>query len=138
MRYFEHNEAGSIAATIPRTGRRPESTENIMIASQDTRQFCLSAHAEARMHERGVSLEAIELAFAHGRRTHVRGACYFSIGRTEIRQHRERCPEIARHHGLHVVTRADGTILTVYKNRGFRILRPSRGPQWVPQQWSAP
>ena len=88
------------------------------------------------MHKRGVTRAAVELTLSYGRQTYVRGARYYSIGRKEIRRHRERCPEMARHEGLHVVTQANGTILTVYKNRGFRVLRPTPRIQWANAGWS--
>ena len=66
------------------------------------------------------------------RRTHIRGDVCFSPGRKEVRQYHERCGAVGDSEGLHIVTQPDGAIVTVYKNRQSRVLRPRRAPQWGP------
>lgn len=88
--------------------------------------FKLSAHARDRMSARRVSLLDLELVLSHGRMRYLRGARIFALGRKEVLNHRAERRALQRLEGLQIVTSLDGTIMTVYKNRDFRTLRPGR------------
>ena len=83
-------------------------------------------HAWQRMTERGLSTAAIEAALDYGRIVHVRGAAIFAIGKKEVARCQSRGINISDLEGVQVVCKSDGMILTVYRNRDFRGLRPRR------------
>ena len=85
-----------------------------------------SRHARRRMSSRRISSDQIEAAIRYGREINTRGATIFAIGRKEIRRRPGSRRLGDRTEGLQVV--ADGTIITAYRNRSFRSLRPSRRP----------
>ena len=68
----------------------------------------------------------------HGRFVHVRGADIYVVGRREIKSVAEQGLDISDLHGLHVVCASDtGVVITAYRNRNLRGLRPrKRGGQW--------
>ena len=85
----------------------------------------LTNHALKRMVERAVSARAVEAALLHGRVYHVRGAEIHVIGRKEVLRHRKSGIDLADYEGTQVVCDPDGTVVvTAYKNRDFRGLRP--------------
>ena len=83
-------------------------------------------HAWQRMTERGLSTAAIETALDYGRIVHVRGAAIFAIGKKEVAGCQSRGINISDFEGVQVVCKPNGMILTVYRNRDFRGLRPRR------------
>ena len=89
----------------------------------------LTDHAWQRMTSRGISSEAIRMALTYGRRLHLRGALYHVVGRREIDRHRRHGLDLSPAEGVHVVCSLDGRIVTVYRNRSLRGLRPRRGPR---------
>lgn len=85
----------------------------------------LTRHAWKQMSARGISDEAVMAAFQHGRRVYVRGAMIHAIGRKEIEFAEKEGHDLRPFHGVQVVCNAhDGTVITVYRNRDFRGLRP--------------
>ncbi|GIW71168.1 MAG: hypothetical protein KatS3mg102_0710 [Planctomycetota bacterium] len=86
----------------------------------------LTRHAAVRMAQRGISRRGVELALDFGRERFVRGARIFVIGRREIERARRCGVDLADLEGLHVVVSHDGHILTTYRNRDLRGLRPKR------------
>jgi hypothetical protein len=84
----------------------------------------LSWHAWCRLHARRLSGGAVEAALSCGRVVHVRGAAIHVIGRREVARWRRRGIDLSRFEGVHVVCAPDGSILTVYRNRDLRGLRP--------------
>ena len=90
-------------------------------------QGTMTRHARDRMYERGLSLEVIGMALKFGRRIYTRGACIHVIGRKEVDQYRQRGIDLEDCHGLQVVCATDdGHVITAYRNRNFRGLRPRR------------
>jgi hypothetical protein len=65
-------------------------------------------------------------ALAYGRRVHVRGATIRAIGRREVARYRSHGIDLAMYEGVQVVCGSDGAVLTAYRNRDFRGLRPRR------------
>lgn len=84
----------------------------------------LTMHASQRMNARRIPEAAVWAALEHGRIVHVRGASIHAIGQKEIRRFRERGIDLSCYEGIQIVGAPDGTILTVYRNRDFRGLRP--------------
>lgn len=60
----------------------------------------------------------------YGRRVYVRGVKSHVIGRKEVRSFLRKGIELANFEGIHVVCNIEGTIMTTYRNRDFRGLRP--------------
>jgi hypothetical protein len=86
----------------------------------------LTRHAWKRMTSRNLSASAVQAALECGRVAYVRGAAIFAIGRKEVKRYSLKGTDLSRYEGLHVVCTPEGTILTVYRNRDFRGLRPNR------------
>ena len=97
--------------------------------------FRLSRHARLRTHARRFGVAAIEAALAYGRAVYVRGAEIRAIGRKEVLRCRQRDINLRRFEGIQVVCRPRaGVVLTAYRNRDFRGLRPYRrsSARWRP------
>jgi len=107
-----------------------DSHAPVFAATGSAPRIPLSAHARKRMTARGISAEAVGMVLDHGRRTHVRGAVIHVVGRKEIARARSRGLDLAPFEGIHVVCASDGAIVTVYRNRDLRGLRPRRGRGW--------
>jgi hypothetical protein len=110
-------------------GNRLEGEEmNSNVASKDIdfEDYTLTQHALQRMGTRGLSSSEVSLVLAYGRQVHTRGAMIYVVGRKEI----SRCAafgiDLSELDGLQVICSTGGTILTVYRNRDFRGLRPRR------------
>lgn len=72
---------------------------------------------------------------AYGRVVHVRGAEIHAIGRKEVLRYRQRGIDLRMYEGIQVVCRPGaGVVLTVYRNRDLRGLRPHRrsAARWKP------
>jgi hypothetical protein len=69
-------------------------------------------------------MSAVEAALRFGRVAHVRGGQIHAIGRKEVARYRQAGIDLTRYEGVQVVCAPDGAILTVYRNRDFRRLRP--------------
>ena len=97
--------------------------------------FQLSRHARLRTHARRFGVAAIEAALAYGRVVYVRGAEIHAIGRKEVLRYRQRGIDLRMYEGIQVVCRPGaGVVLTVYRNRDLRGLRPHRrsAARWKP------
>lgn len=86
----------------------------------------LTHHAWQRMCARGFSPQTLDTVLAYGRVARVRGADIYAIGRSEVSQYRNRGVDLEQYEGVQVVCTPQGKILTVYRNRDFRGLRPRR------------
>lgn len=89
-------------------------------------QSKLTRHAWERMTSRNLSSSAVQAALEYGRLAYVRGAAIYAIGRKEVERYASEGIDLTQHEGVQVVCTPQGTILTVYRNRDFRGLRPSR------------
>lgn len=95
-------------------------------------ELALTHHALERMKTRRVSEKAIQLILTYGRLVHVRGADIYAVGRREVEQSRLLGIDLGALEGLQVVCSSDGAVITVYRNKDFRGLRPSgRGRTWA-------
>ena len=91
----------------------------------DPLELVITAHAGARMGERRIRADAVEAAVRHGRIFHVGGAEIHVIGKKDVMRHLRRGVDLAVHEGVHVVcSPAERVVLTVYRNKDFRGLRP--------------
>lgn len=90
----------------------------------------VSRHAHRRMNARGIGREMVEQVLAFGRVARIRGAEIYAVGRREVQQWAERGVDLREAEGVQVVcSLLDGTVITVYRNRDFRGLKP-RGPRF--------
>ncbi len=89
----------------------------------------LTKHAFYQMNSRGLSPKAIAAAVNYGRVVHTRGAEIHAIGHKEVGLYERDGIDLSRFEGVQVVCSPDGSILTVYRNRDFRGLRPRRRSQ---------
>jgi len=92
--------------------------------------YQLSQHALDRMDARRLPAEAVRSVLAYGRAVWTRGACVHVIGRKEVRRYRRAGLDLAHYEGVHVVVSPEGTVLTVYRNRDLRGLRPDTRRRW--------
>lgn len=86
--------------------------------------YSLTRHAWERMCERGLSPAVIGLVLKYGRTTHTRGAIIYAVGRNEVRHHRHDDIDLSEVEGIQVVCNASYGVVTAYRNRNFRGLRP--------------
>lgn len=90
----------------------------------------LTRHAWERMSARGISPDAVRRVIDHGRVAHVRGATIYAVGRKEVERYQKDDINLSDVEGVQVVCSNSGTVLTVYRNRDLRGLRPrSRRPR---------
>src|SRR5271157_3550838 len=90
----------------------------------DVTGFGLTQHARRRMCARRITLDGVRAALDYGRVVYTRGAMIYALGRKELEQCRKDHLEISRLNGLQVVCSRGETILTTYRNKSFRGLRP--------------
>ena len=76
------------------------------------------------MTTRRISQTALSAVINYGRVVYVRGAKIYVIGRKEIEAFLRKGIELTDFEGIHVVCSPEGTIMTTYRNRDFRGLRP--------------
>ena len=84
----------------------------------------ITTHARMRMMARRISETALSVVIDYGRVVYVRGAKIYVIGRKEVTKFLRQGVELADYEGIHVVCSTEGVILTTYRNRDFRGLRP--------------
>jgi hypothetical protein len=89
-------------------------------------QILLTKHAQERLHARRIPAVAVEMALLFGRESRVRGATLFAIGRREVEWFGERGVDLKGYEGIQVVCVREQLVVTVYRNRDFRGLRPRR------------
>lgn len=83
----------------------------------------LTRHATSRIDARRIR-QGVEAALRFGRVVHVRGARIYALGRKEVRKHARQGVNLGPHEGIQVVCSPDGAVLTAYRNRDFRGLKP--------------
>ncbi len=84
----------------------------------------LTRHATMRSHARSIPHRQINLALDWGREVNVRGAWIYAIGRREVARARRHGVDLRSAEGVHVVCSSDGAVITVYRNRSLKGLRP--------------
>jgi hypothetical protein len=91
--------------------------------------YWLTQHTIDQMNVRRISEQAVTSALIYGRAAWTRGARIFAIGNREIERFRGQGIDLEDLDGVQVVTKPDGTILTVYRNRNLRDLRRHNHPR---------
>lgn len=87
------------------------------------------------MHARRLSAEAVTMAMVYGRVAWTRGARIFAIGRRAVERYRAYGIDLNPFESDQVVTRPDGAIRTVYRNRDLRGLRRDDQPRRRRRAW---
>lgn len=87
-------------------------------------EYSVTRHAWERMSRRGLSPAAVRLVLNYGRTAYIRGATIYVVGRKEVERYRQDGIELSSVEGVQVVCTGSGAILTVYRNRDLRGLRP--------------
>jgi len=72
----------------------------------------ITEHANKRMHQLGISEDAINYAISNGRKRYAKGCIYYFVGKKEVdAEHNEL-------NGLHVLVSCDKRdVITTYKSR---------------------
>ena len=92
--------------------------------------FRLSQHAIKRMSQRAISPEQIRMALEYGRLIHSRNAKFYVVGKKEVQRHIREGLDLRMMEGLQVVVNEKkNLVMTVYKSRDFRQIRPQRRQQ---------
>jgi hypothetical protein len=86
----------------------------------------ISDHARRRMDSRRLSFTDVQAALDFGRTVYTRGAAIHVIGRKEVQHWLARGIDLTPCEGVHVVCTTAGHVLTTYRNRDLRGLRPCR------------
>lgn len=97
----------------------------------------ITRHAQKQSFARRLPASSLMAALAHGREVHTRGAMLFVIGKKEVARARKDGTDISGFEGVHVVCTPEDTILTVYRNRNLRRLRPTRRTRTVRYRFTA-
>ena len=100
----------------------------------------VSDHARKRMNERGLDDKALEMAFNYGRPVYTRRSYIYVIGKKEIKHAKKKFKiDLQRYEGVQVVVSIETPqIITVYRNKDFRTLKPkTRRIKWAPQHVKA-
>ena len=87
----------------------------------------LTRHAEVRMRQRRIRRDAVEAALDYGRMVHTRGAVVYGIGHKEVDRYQAEGIDLSEYDGVQVVCSLHNEVITVYRNRNFRRLRPGLG-----------
>jgi len=85
---------------------------------------CLTRHAWSRMCGRSLSPDMVRRVLSYGRVAHARGATIYAVGRKEVERFRAEEIDLSDVEGVQVVCSDTGAVITVYRNRDFRGLRP--------------
>jgi hypothetical protein len=96
----------------------------------------LTWHAQTRLTARSLSHETISAAMTFGRSIRIRGAEIYVIGRKEVEHYRHQGIDLSPFEGIQLVCSRDGAVITIYRNRDFRGLRPHRRPRWRCSKWT--
>lgn len=89
----------------------------------DHPDFHLTKHALSRIDGRRIPTHAVQVVLAYGRRAWTRGAQVFALGRREVQRAAHRGLDLLPYEGIQVVCTPDGSVLTVFRNHSFRLLR---------------
>ena len=99
-------------------------TTNVANKATDFQDYAFTHHALQRMSMRRVPSSKVNLVLTYGRKTHTRGAIIYVIGKKEISQCAAFGIDLSELDGLQVVCSNEGAVITVYRNRDLRGLRP--------------
>ncbi|MEM5430579.1 DUF4258 domain-containing protein [Cupriavidus oxalaticus] len=86
----------------------------------------VTAHAELRMQQRGISAQLLELVLRYGRTLYERGLSFRVIGHKEVEHHARNGVDLKCAEGVHVLVESNGTVITTYRNHNLRKIRPGK------------
>jgi hypothetical protein len=86
----------------------------------------MTHHALIRIGARRLPYCAIAAALTFGRLLYIRGAQVYVVGRREVQEAGDQVAWLAQYIGVHVVCGDGGRIITAYRSRDLRSLRPRR------------
>ena len=99
--------------------------KTVLHQSEYGQGFSLSCHAIKRMSQRAINPEHIQLALEYGRLIHSRHAKFYVIGKKEVQRLGKEGVDLRQMEGLQVVvSEKTNLVMTVYKNKDFRQIRP--------------
>ncbi|TXH47175.1 MAG: hypothetical protein E6Q92_00940 [Burkholderiaceae bacterium] len=99
--------------------------------NKDSNTPAITKHAWTRMCKRGLNWQTVDTVLSYGRVIHVRGAAIHAIGRKEVEKLARSGVDVGGCEGVQVVCTPNGSdILTVYRNRDFRGLKPRGSRRW--------
>ena len=84
----------------------------------------ITYHAEMRMCQRGICADTLELILQFGRKIRSKGAIFYVIGKKEIQRYCQVEPKLRNMEGMQVLTTHEGTVITTYRNKNLRSIRP--------------
>jgi len=87
-------------------------------------EFTLTHHAKTRMDGRGIASHTIQMVLEFGREIRAKGAIFHVIGKWEIQQFQKLEPRLKDLEGVQVLTTEDGRVITAYRNRNLRQIKP--------------
>ena len=97
---------------------------NICDATNDV-NFHLSKHAQLRMSQRSIDLKQIEQVLSYGRMIHSRRARFYIVGKKDTKRLSKTGISTQGLENMQVlVEEKSNTIITVYRNKNFRHIRP--------------
>lgn len=87
--------------------------------------FQLSKHAQLRMSQRSIDLKQIEKVLSYGRVIHSRRARFYVVGKKDTKRLSKTGINTQGLENMQVLVEGKtNTIVTVYRNKGFRHIRP--------------
>lgn len=94
-------------------------------AAANDEHFGLSQHALMRMSQRSIDLEQVQLVLAYGRMVHSRRARFYVVGRKDMKRLEKAGIDAESLENIQIVVdEKSNRILTVYRNKDFRQIRP--------------
>ena len=109
-----------------RPGGWASRPKNQDVITDEITGFGFTQHAKRRMCARRITMDAVRAALDYGRVVYTRGAVIYILGTKELERCRKHGVDITQWDGLQVVCSHEGTILTAYRNKNLRLLRPRR------------
>jgi hypothetical protein len=87
--------------------------------------FTLTKHANQRMSQRGIHLKQVLGVLKYGRIIHSRRARFYVLGKRDVDDLAKQCIDVRDIENIQVlVDEKSNVILTAYKNKNFRQIRP--------------
>lgn len=80
-----------------------------------------SSHSEMRMSQRGIGKDDILIVQQYGRLLYSRNACIHVVGKKEVKKAQKDNINLQKYEGIHVISSAEGTVLTVYRNKRLNV-----------------
>ena len=99
--------------------------ERRVVANKLPEGFRVTRHAWERMCGRRLSPDALGMVLTFGRELYAHRIRFFAIGRKEIARERAYGVDLRQLDGWIAVCSPDGGIVTVYRNRNFRGMKPN-------------